>query len=52
MSGVIFKIDFEEAHDKVNWTFLHQTLRTKRFFPKNGVVESDFFVNMGIKVND
>ena len=23
MSGVIFKIDFENAYDKVNWTSLH-----------------------------
>jgi hypothetical protein len=32
--GVIFKIDFEKAYDKVNWSFLQQTLRTKGFAPK------------------
>ena len=29
--GVIFKIDFEKAYDKVNWSFLQQTLRMKGF---------------------
>jgi len=32
--GVIFKIDFEKACDKVKWSFLHQTLRMKGFSPK------------------
>jgi hypothetical protein len=32
--GVIFKIDFEKAYDKVKWSFLHQTLRMKGFSPK------------------
>lgn len=31
MNGVIFKIDFEKAYDKVNWIFLQQTLRMKGF---------------------
>jgi len=31
MSEVIFKIDFEKTYDKVNWTFLHQTLRMEGF---------------------
>ena len=30
-SGVIFKIDFEKAYDKVKWGFLQQTLRMKGF---------------------
>jgi len=32
--GVIFKIDFEKAYDKVNWNFLQQTLRMKGFSQK------------------
>ena len=52
--GVIFKIDFEKAYDKVNWNFLQQTLRMKGFsqtwcdwvkhFTQGG--------NVNIKVND
>ena len=34
MSGVIFRIDFEKAYDKVNWTFLRQTIQMNGFFPK------------------
>ena len=33
-SGVIFKIDFEKAYDKVRWNFLIQTLRLKGFSHK------------------
>jgi hypothetical protein len=33
-SGVIFKIDFEKAYDKVRWPFLIQTLWMKGFSPK------------------
>ena len=33
-SGVIFKIDFEKAYDKVRWNFLFQTLRLKDFSHK------------------
>ena len=33
LDGVIFKIDFEKAYDKVNWAFLQQTLRMKGFTP-------------------
>lgn len=28
-SGVIFKINFEKAYDKVKWPFVQQTLRMK-----------------------
>jgi hypothetical protein len=34
MSGVILKIDFEKAYDKVNWHFLQQVLRMKGFSQK------------------
>ena len=33
-NGVIFKIDFEKAYDKVKWSFLQQTLRMKGFSSK------------------
>jgi hypothetical protein len=33
-NGVIFKIDFKKAYDKVKWSFLQQTLRMKGFSPK------------------
>ena len=33
-SGVILKIDFEKAYDKVKWPFLFQALRMKGFSPK------------------
>jgi hypothetical protein len=34
MSGVILKLDFEKAYDKVNWNFLQQILRMKGFSEK------------------
>jgi hypothetical protein len=30
-SGVVFKIDFEKAYDKIRWTFVRQTLKLKGF---------------------
>jgi len=33
-SGVILKLDFEKAYDKVRWPFLFQTLRMKGFSPR------------------
>jgi hypothetical protein len=29
MFGVLFKIDFENAYDKVNWDFLHQMMQAR-----------------------
>jgi hypothetical protein len=33
-SGIILKIDFEKAYDKVKWPFVQQTLRMKDFSSK------------------
>ena len=33
-NGVIFKIDFEKAYNKVKWDFLQQSFRMKGFDPK------------------
>jgi hypothetical protein len=33
-NGVIFKIDFEKAYDKVKWPFLFQSLKMKGFLAK------------------
>ena len=54
MDGVIFKIDFEKAYDKVNWNFLKQALRTKGFHTK-WIDWIDQFIRkgcVGVKVND
>jgi hypothetical protein len=34
MNGVILKIDFEKAYEKVKWSFLQQILRMKGFSEK------------------
>ena len=54
LNGVVLKIDFEKACDKVKWPFLQQTLRMKGFCPqwckwvKNFVSRG----SVGIKIND
>jgi hypothetical protein len=34
MGGVVLKLDFKKAYNKVNWDFLFQTLRMKDFSTK------------------
>jgi hypothetical protein len=34
MDGVLFKIDFDTAYDKVKWPFFQQVLPMKGFDPK------------------
>jgi hypothetical protein len=34
LHGVILKLDFGKAYDKVKWSFLQQTLRVKGFSPE------------------
>ncbi len=53
-SGVILKIDFEKAYDKIKWSFVQQTLRMKGFSPKwcEWIVSFIQGGHVGIKVND
>jgi hypothetical protein len=54
LDGVLLKIDFEKAYDKVKWPFLHQTLRMKGFDNKWCKWIQDFVSrgSVGVKVND
>jgi hypothetical protein len=54
MDGVLFKIDFEKAYDKVKWPFLQQVMRMKGFHPTwcswiQRFIEKG---SVGIRVND
>jgi hypothetical protein len=45
--GVILKLDYEKAYDKVNWTFLEDMLKSRGFSQKwiqwiNGIVRGIF----------
>jgi hypothetical protein len=53
-SGLIMKIDFEKAYDKINWSFVHQTLRMKGFSSKwcQWVASCMEGGHVGVKVND
>ena len=53
-NGVILKIDFEKAYNKIKWSFLQQTLRMKGFSPKwrRWIEEMVTGGSVGIKVND
>jgi hypothetical protein len=53
-NGVILKIDFEKAYDKVKWPFLFQTLRMKGFSTKWISWIKSFFIggSVAINVND
>ena len=54
LSGVVFKIDFEKAYDKVKWSFLQQALRMKGFSKKWCQWIQNFVTggSVAIKVND
>jgi hypothetical protein len=54
LDGVLLKIDFEKAYDKVNWSVLQQAMRMKGFDPKWCRRIHDFVSrgSVGIRVND
>jgi hypothetical protein len=54
LMGVIIKIDFEKACDKVKWSFLQQTLRMKGFCQQWCAWVENFVTrgSVGIKIND
>jgi hypothetical protein len=51
-TGIILKLDFEKAYDKVHWGFLRKCLRT-RGFVKDGVLELKVLHNgtVAVKIN-
>jgi hypothetical protein len=54
LNGVILKIDFAKAYDKVKWSFLQQTLRMKGFSDEWRTLTHSFVFggSVTIKVND
>jgi hypothetical protein len=53
-NGVILKLDFEKAYDKVKWHFLQQVLRMKGFSSKGCLWIEQVVTKgtVGIKVNN
>jgi hypothetical protein len=53
-NGVILKLYFEKAYDKVKWSFVQQTLRMKGFSPEWHALINDFVCggSVAIRVND
>jgi len=53
-NGVILKLDFKKAYDKVNWAFVQQTLRMKGFSPVwyKWIEEVVSRGSVGVKVNE
>ena len=54
LNGVVFKVDFEKAYDKVKWPFLQQALRMKGFAAEWRQQVQSFVqgASVGVKVND
>jgi hypothetical protein len=54
LNGVILKLDFEKAYDKVTWSFLQHTLRMKGFFPEWLALINDLCLEVVLRfrVND
>jgi hypothetical protein len=54
MNGVLLKIDFEKAYDKVNWSFWQQVLRMNGFDPLWCQWIQQFVSrgSVGVRVND
>jgi hypothetical protein len=54
MNGILFKIDFEKAYDKVDWSFLQQALRMKGLDPKWCEWIQNYIAkeSVGIRVNN
>jgi hypothetical protein len=52
LNGIILKLDFEEAYDKVKWSFLQQTLGMKYFSEEYRIHNFASRGGVVIKVND
>jgi hypothetical protein len=54
LNGIILKIDFEKAYDKVKWSFLQQSMRMKGFASGWCKLIESFMQggSVGVKVND
>jgi hypothetical protein len=54
LNGVVLKIDFEKAYDKVKWSFLQQTPKMKGFYDEWRTLIHRFVSggSVEIKVND